>query len=193
MKEVVTNINDNQTEMPKRSKVFFIAVVVVILIVLGVTFFFFNIKNTESDLFAEYFEPFSDVIVNRNEEESDLLTIGMAAYNYEDYTIAAIRLEQFLNRDDVSEDNQKNAPIYIGISNLAIGNEYSAIKKFKAIIEQNNAFVPQAEWYLALAYLKKNDLENCEKQLQNIQTKSQHDYSSEASKLLDEMRKLKKN
>ncbi|MFT5833772.1 MAG: tetratricopeptide (TPR) repeat protein [Cognaticolwellia sp.] len=193
MKEVTTNINDNRTEPQKKNKAFLIGIILVILLILGVTSFFRTAKSTESELFTAYFEPFPDVIVNRNEEESDLLTIGMAAYNYSDYTIAAIRLEQFLNRDDISEDNQKNTPIYVGISNLAIGNINSAVQYFKTIIEQHDTFKAQAEWYLALAYLKKGDLGNCEKKLRNIQSKSKHDYHSEAVELLKKIMKLKKN
>jgi tetratricopeptide (TPR) repeat protein len=197
MNERITmKTNAHQTKTSKPSKGLFIVFGILISVVLGaVTFFFFFFSNTnlKSNLFTENFEPLPDVIVNRNEEENDLLTIGMAAYSHQDYTIAALHLEQFLNRENSSETNKRNAPIYIGIAHLAIGNANTAIQNFNKITQENPLFRESAEWYIALAYLKIKDYENCAKQLKIIQSNPQHEYHLEGEKLLKKVAVLKKS
>jgi hypothetical protein len=194
MNEITTKINAPQTETSKRGKGFLIAMGIIILVILGVVgFFFFNNQNTQSSLFIENFKPLPDVIVNRNEEENDLLTIGMAAYSHQDYMVAVSHLEQFVNRENSSETNKRNAPIYIGITHLALGNVNAAIYNFNKITQQNPVFREAAEWYLALAYLKRRDFENCTKQLKIIQSNPQHEYRLQSRKLLKKVAALKKN
>jgi tetratricopeptide (TPR) repeat protein len=194
MNEIATNINAHQTEIPKRSKGLLIVSGIIILAILGVIgFFFFNNPNTKLNLFTENFKPLPDVIINRAEEENDLLTIGMAAYSHQDYIVAALHLEQFVNRENSSETNKRNAFIYIGVAHLAIGNVNTAIQKFDKITQENPLFRESAEWYLALTYLKKGNFENCEKQLKIIQSNPQHQYRLEAEKLLKKVIALKKS
>ncbi|NJN77943.1 MAG: hypothetical protein HC803_06100 [Saprospiraceae bacterium] len=185
MNEIVTNVNEIHVKKTKRHKGFLIAIGVIILGILSLaTFFLLNNRTTNLDLFTDNFKPFPDVIINRNKEPNDYLTIGMAAYNHQDYTIATMHLEQFLGQSEISEDNKKNTSIYIAVSYLALGNVNAAVKKFEKIKHENFVLEEVAEWYLALTYLKKNDLENCKKQLKAIQNGTKHQYRLEAEQLL---------
>lgn len=192
MNEITTEIKA-QKETSKRGKGFLIAIIVLILVILGVgTVFFLKHQTTASDLFIENFNPLPDAIVNRNEEENDLLTIGMAAYSHQDYSVAALHLEQFINRDNSTETNKRNVLIYLGIAHLALGNVNTAIHNFNKITQENPTFREAAEWYLALAFFKKGDFQNCEKQLNIIQGDKQHEYHAVAENLLAKIKDLKK-
>jgi tetratricopeptide (TPR) repeat protein len=192
MNEITTKINAPQTETSKRGKGFFITTGIIILGILGTFIFFYN-RDTNTSLFVENFRPLPDVIVNRDEEENDLLTIGMSAYSHQDYMIAILHLEEFINLENSSESNKRNALIYIGITNLALGNINKAIHNFNKITQQNPTFREAAQWYLALAYLKQNNLENCNQQLKIIQDDKQHEYHARAENLLGKAKNLKKN
>lgn len=194
MNETSAEINAHQIETSRRSKGLLIVSGIVILVILGVAaFLFFNNQNTNLSLFAENFKPLPDVIVNRDEEENDLLTIGMSAYSHQDYMVAVSHLEQFVNRENSTETNKRNATIYIGITNLALGNINTAIQNFNKITRENPTFREAAEWYLALAYLKQQDFENCAKQLKIIESNPQHEYRLQAKELLKAVEKLKKS
>lgn len=193
MNETTAEINAHQIETSRRSKGLLIVSGIVILVILGVAaFLFFNNQNTNLSLFAENFKPLPDVIVNRDEEENDLLTIGMAAYSHQDYMVAILHLEEFVNLENSTATNKRNALIYIGITNLALGNINKAIHNFNKITQQNPSFRETAEWYLALAYLKQNNLENCYQQLKIIQQNKQHQYHANAENLLYKIEKVKK-
>jgi tetratricopeptide (TPR) repeat protein len=194
MNEITTKINAPQAETSKRGKGFLIAMGIIILVILGIfAFFFFNSQNTKPSLFTENFKPLPDLIINRNEEENDLLTIGMAAYSHQDYMVAVLHLEQFVNRENSSETNKRNVPIYIGIAHLVLGNVNRAVQNFNKITQENPIFREAAEWYLALAYLNKRDFENCTKQLKIIQSNTEHKYRIQAKKLLQKVEILKKS
>jgi len=86
---------------------------------------------------------------------------GMQFYELQDYSTA---LEMF----NKTPENIMGR-LYSGLSHIELGEFSKAIIDFKFVIKQNdNLFIDQAEWYLALCYLKTNQTKEAVNYLEKI-------------------------
>ena len=128
---------------------------------------------SDSNSFEKYFEPYPDLISNR-----DVVNNGNAMYYYGNmqYELAITAFEEKSKLSDFEK-------LYLGISYLAADQLSKAQKTFLQL--QQTEREPYARWYLALCYLKSKEKEAAIQQLRLIQPE---DYKyQEASKLLDEL------
>jgi len=68
----------------------------------------------------------------------------------------------------VSDNDQKINPqilLYLGVTQLELDQNEAAISSFTKLRNSNTLDVPKAHWYLALCYLKLNDLEKAKSEL----------------------------
>ncbi len=116
-----------------------------------------NTKPSGDKLFDEYFAPFGTGgtygLLRGDSAKNDLQHQAFYYYDQEEYTLADDYFDKVLDKDS------KNimALFYSGNALLAIGRVYDAIERFKEVIDLGGGLEIQAEWYLALCYLKIND------------------------------------
>ncbi len=138
-----------------------------------------NFSTTRT--FSFYFEPINVNNIITYEEYSMLnqqTKEVIDSYANEEYDKA---LSQFQSNNDLND----NRAIYLieGISHLRTGHVDSAIHKFRYVSSMNHEYKEHADWYLALAYIKKNELENSKNLLLDM-TEKDGTYHAKAMELL---------
>jgi hypothetical protein len=147
IKEIV---NKNR---PKRYAFLPMAVAATIIVLFTVLFTILLLKNDEN-LFYEYYQPYADIVSTRGADIPESLNNAIAAYNRENY-LQAIILFEMAERDG---EVKNIASFYKGQSYLAEEQINEAIKILNVIAKDDgNILQSHAQWYLALAYLKKED------------------------------------
>jgi tetratricopeptide (TPR) repeat protein len=132
------------------------------------------------ELFAEYFEPYPNVIMPtvRGDLKGDTALKARAykAYDLENYKEAIALFEEVDQKDE-------GVLLYLGNAYLANGDAARAIRLFEKVIAEYEVFDEQAEWYLALAWLRGGDKEEAVKTLGQIESEGGH-HSASAKKIL---------
>jgi tetratricopeptide (TPR) repeat protein len=104
-------------------------------------------------------------------------------YRNQQYANALIALQNL-------PDNEVYTIYYRGLCYLALHDAARAISLLKAAKQQSNGSLQQrAEWYLALAYLANNDLDDGRKQLEIIHQQPEHPFGVVAKKILIQLKK----
>lgn len=138
-------------------------------------------------LFATALQAYQDASLNPNVRDDQNLSPFeqfMQLYWEKKYGPA---IEAFKQLDPAL---QKNDDVLFLKANalLASGQTDAAKTLFQAIITRKaSRFAPQAEWYLALAYLKNVDLVQVQKQLQLISSQPNHPHRNAALALLKQL------
>ena len=157
--------------------------VAAILIMAALVFVFIPKKMNEQELFAENFTPYPNVIMPtvRGEQQPDtsLLSIAYHAYDRNEFDIAIKSFESVREKD-------ATVFLYLGNCYLAINNPETAKIYFEKAIETSDVFYEQATWFLALTYLKQNDIRNARIQLEKL-ISGQSSYIRKAKHLLDNL------
>lgn len=166
-----------QLEKPKKtSKYYIIAIAASLIIALGI---FSLLKPTQTvsnqDLYAQYFEPYSNIIApaSRGDETEDEKSTAFRYYDAKDYKTA---LNKFETLYTTTQDSYYL--FYQGICELELGNTQNAIALFKDHKNYTDRVSTQTNWYLALAYLKANNTKDAKVLLQTINTKKAYKYKA---------------
>ena len=148
---------------------------------------------TTQRAFNENFEAYQDVITDRGSSDVSTLKIGMGLYNKGTYDEAAEALEKYITQE-INNDRPPNellpARFYLANAQLAEGNIESAVNNFKIVSSSENSFQQQSDWFLALAFLKTDNLPNTKAQLNLILQNKKHSYAKKAGKLMEVIKKL---
>jgi tetratricopeptide (TPR) repeat protein len=156
LKESETNVevskyNESKDKTKNRKFIYRIAATIVILLSIGAILYFLSIAKPDNrQLFAEYFKPYPNVITVKGSNDK-LLGAGMYYYDIAKYDSAMMFYDKIL------KDNPKDSKVlfYKGVCFLATDEPENAIRVFNKIVPDNKSpYKSQAEWYLALAYLK---------------------------------------
>ncbi|MDX9695109.1 MAG: hypothetical protein RBT49_04890 [Bacteroidales bacterium] len=106
-------------------------------------------------IYNKYFTPYDVSVTYRSgNEEVDLILISaLEKYENENYKDAVILFEQVIHK----RASDMAANLYSGISLMETEKYKKATNSFQTIItNNNNLFIEQAKWYLALCYIKTN-------------------------------------
>ena len=131
---------------------------VVILVAIGFLLSnFINPKQTAEELFNQHYEPYVVPTNYRSSAEiNNVFHMALVEYGNQDYQKALQLFEKVLFEDE----SRMDVTLLTGISNLEIENYNKANNSFQKVINHNdNLFIEQAEWYLALCYLKTGEQE----------------------------------
>lgn len=168
-------------------KIYWAAASVGVLLLSAVFFGVFQRDNPSAQaLFDEQFVAYEAPVLFRS-TAIDTLVLQKAYVAYQDkaYVNAIALFTETLHQNP----NQIVPYFYIGQSKLAMGDAVGAIPTFQTVIDhKNNAYVTQATWYLALAYLKIGDRESATAQLRTL-TQRQDVYGKKATALLEQLNK----
>jgi tetratricopeptide (TPR) repeat protein len=145
---------------------------------------FINPVQTAEELFDQHYEPY---IVPTNYRSAAEINIvfhkALVEYGNQDYQKALQLFEKVL----VEDESRMDVTLLTGISNLEIENYYKANNSFQKVINHNdNLFIEQAEWYLALCYLKTGEQEKAHLQFGKIITDNSL-YKEEAEDILNKL------
>ncbi len=138
--------------------------------------------NTE-ELYAANFAPYDNVIqpIERGDQLEDLKTKAFTAYENEEYPKA---LELF--KELQGKHNEAYIEFYKAMVLMQLNKQEEAIPLLEGYIEKGGELKDRASWYLALAYLKLNRLEDCKEQL-NLRISSGTYKTAAAKKLLSQL------
>ena len=161
------------------SKWYLVAASITFLVLLGGAYHLMKpVKYTNNNLFAMYYtgenaHNLTRSAGNNNDE-------AMSKYREADFSGALVLFNEILDKDP----NNIYIRYYMGLSCIETGQNGKAIKEFKYIIDQkNNLFIENAQWYLALTYLKDNQVKEAKSLLGQI-INSSNPHNKEASQIL---------
>ncbi len=142
-----------------------------VIVLLGVSSFwvFTNQSINTEQLYAEHFQPYRNVVqpIVRGETKTDLKTKAFTAYEQKKYAKALNYFNQLLAQ-------KEDASISFYKANVLL--QLNKTKKAIVILENNsqlpNKLKTQQQWYLALAYLKTDSIEEAKLILKDLDANS---------------------
>ena len=154
-----------------------------VILLVTLTFYFMREQTPLNEkLYVAYFEPFDSPGsgLTRGSSEVTLKTEAYEAYDNGNYQVAAQLFEQI-----IKEKEDPIAQLCLGNSYLAQNDFPKAEKIFTDMVTKRTELITQANWYLALTYLKENKMERTKATLWEISNSST--YGEKARKLLNEL------
>ncbi len=182
-----SHLLDQQTPIIKLIvKKYLVAASISLLIIGSLLFVVYRSTNNSNLLVDQYFQPYAlSLSYHRGEHDSLKLQYNKAllAYQQKDFKQASVL---FLEVIEQGMDDQRIL-FYLGNAYLAIENYTGAIEQLELLSRQvEGEYVARSHWYLALAYLGHNHLENAKLELQKIIETNTYK-KSEAKELLKEL------
>lgn len=168
---------------PKR---FAIGVAAAITLLLA-SVFIFNQQQPSQQLYAEAFQPFR-ISNTRSEVDKTIKAKLSEAYNRGDYSQAKEWTNKLLNS---SSGDQTEFQLILANCQLNLDENEEAIQTLKALAHTSGEYQEDAQWYLALAYLKTDDLKPATQVLKGITKNIKHLYHIKAQTLLEQVEQIK--
>jgi tetratricopeptide (TPR) repeat protein len=157
-------------------------------LVLAGSIYVYNTRNLSTqEILERYYTSYEVTSASRSQQtivNSDYST-ALEYYNIHDFRNAALYFSKVLESDPkFMESTMLN-----GVSNFEEKKYPEAEQSFSKVINNNdNLYLEDAQWYLALCYLNTNEKEKAENQLAMIK-RSESIYSRNAAKILKNMKK----
>lgn len=190
LKQKLNDIHDNRIKKTITMRVSYrVAASIAAVFLISSVVFYLTANRTPnySKLFDESFVPYQDMISQQsrgdNSENKPLINDAMKYYNEKKFDKAILLF------DKIVKNKQSNDAViyYYGISCLGSKENNIAIELLSQLsVNPGSMFFEQAKWYLALAYLYKQDKENTAKILHEIILKGTFN-SQKAKELLDKI------
>lgn len=157
------------------------------LILAGSLLIYNSNKLSNQEILDRYYASYEVTTASRSQQaiNNEDYTTALEYFNIHDYDNAAHYFSKVLESDPrFIESTMLN-----GISNFEGRNYPEAKQSFtKVLINNDNLYLEDAQWYLALCYLNTNEKTMAENQLIMI-TKSESIYRKNAAKILRKMEK----
>ena len=187
LKHIAKEINGNiakqfSNQTHRNWRIYAVSASVLLALAVGSILYTISQPSGSEQLFAEFFEPFPNIVpLIRKLEQPDLLKQAMQAYELKNYQMAAEMLQSLV----VAEHTNMTAHFYLGVTLLSLDDDTQvAINYFQqVIVEGNNKFVDYAQWYLALGYLKQDEPARTKRILEKLMTDNT-DYIERGEQLL---------
>jgi tetratricopeptide (TPR) repeat protein len=111
------------------------------------------------------------------------LNSAMQKFDNQEYEAALNLFSEVISKDQ----NNMAGHFYAGVALQETGKYQNAIQQYQAvIINKDNLFIEQAQWYIALCYLQTNENKKAYKQFRNI-ADNQGFYQEKAQAILKKM------
>ena len=180
---IISNKKENlrqrlqKLEQPKKSSKFYgIAIAASLVIALGVFGVLQQNKTVDNNqLFAEYFQPYANVIVPnaRGNQVNNIKTEAFRYYDIKNYKLASKKFEYLYQSTKTSY-----YLFYKAICELELDNTNKAIALLEAHKQYSDKVSEHRNWYLALGYLKANNTDASKILLQQIINKKTYKYKA---------------
>ncbi len=122
----------------------------------------------QENLFDQYYQPTALNLTERG--TSNDLTTAEQAYEAQDYTTALPAFEQHL----ASHPEATNIHIALGNCQLNTGQMEQAVATFQQIADGGSIYASEADWYLAMTYLKLEKVEQAKVVFEKIPEGADH-------------------
>jgi tetratricopeptide (TPR) repeat protein len=158
------------------------AAVIAVLILIGSTMVLTNHKFSTDELLDKYDQSYTVATVSRSLETgtSSDYTVALEYFGVHDYNNAAIYFSKVLSTDP----KHIESTMLYGVARYNEKNYPEAEKSFVTITsDNNNLYIEDAQWYLALCYLKTDQVDKASAQLSIIKN-SDSIYRKDAGKIL---------
>jgi tetratricopeptide (TPR) repeat protein len=145
-----------------------------------------------ASIFNDHFMP--DAIPEHIDERLQNAINDYEESRYETAVLGFTKTEQLMPRgyEETESSTSFYIPYYKGISYLAIGDTEKAISDLKMAVSRHPDITlrSKAEWYLALAYLKKRDTERALRLFEKLSNNRQAaEYKDRSQKIIRELKK----
>lgn len=146
-----------------------------------VLFWWWNNPPSTQKLFAQYYEPYSNIIapLEKGEIATQDFEKAFQTYELKNYEEAI----QLLNQLTIQNDT---VYFYRGLSNLSLENLNDASNDFEEI-KISDQFYEPAQWYLALAYLKNDERSKAIELFEKISLNQKSFFQKKAIEILEEL------
>jgi tetratricopeptide (TPR) repeat protein len=161
------------------------AAVIAGILVIGSIALFSGKNLTSEEIIDQYYKAYEPITNQRSllTESNNDLDLAMEYYSAHDFKNAAILFSKVV----ISNPKDMQSTLLNGISNFENKEYPEAKQSFGNVIDDNNnLYIDQAEWYLALCYLNTNELVKA-KQLFEAIVKEEGIYKNGARKILRKM------
>ncbi len=161
----------------RKAKIWWVAASVILLV--GLAYFVLQAQVDTQELFSENFEPYRNVVhpITRGVEDQDTATEAFRSYEKGEFQKALNSFEALYF------DTQ--TPYYLFYKAnvlLELDRPDDAIVALQLYLKTEDRLTEKAYWYLAMAYLKLDDIENAKKSLR--ESIAQNKYNVEKAKSL---------
>jgi len=149
---------------PKRFAPLGIAASVILL--LG-TIFFFNQGVNNQELFDDYYTSYPNIYTQKGASDDDktLFEKTMILYDAKQYPLAQQNFETINSERELTNGER----FYYGITLLEVNDTKNALAQFKNISNTSSPLYKDAQWYLALCYVKGNHVNKAKVVLTKLQ------------------------
>lgn len=158
------------------------AAVIASLVIIGGLLLFSGRRLSKDQIFEMYYKSYEAATASRsamNEANPDY-NMALDYYKIHDYRNAAIYFRKVIE----NEPANMHSTLLYGISNFENSNYPEAKGSFiKVIDDKNNLYMDHAHWYLALCYIKTDEMDKAAEKLAII-NKSRSIYKADAKKIL---------
>jgi tetratricopeptide (TPR) repeat protein len=176
----------NPVKMSKRPVYIKYATVLTGLIIIGGIILLPDKKLSVGEIAKQYYKAFEPPTNQRSVQslaDADF-TLALEFYNTHDYNKAAMLFTRVLE----SKPNDMQTMLLIGVSKYEEKKYPEAKQSFGKVIDNNNnLYVDQARWYLALCYLNTGEKEKAIQLFDQI-SKESGSYQNDAKKIFKELK-----
>lgn len=180
-----TNIRKFIPNSFKKSPARFIGAVASLAAVISVGTVLLNQQNSSSsDLYSKFYHPYEATGLYRSSASVTPEILGVNLYNNMDYRGA---IEQFNIVLSLNPEHPM-CNFYAGLSFQEMSDFRKAINSYQKVIdEKDNLFIEQAEWYMALCYLKSDNKNKAYSTFNKILDKKGY-YSNEVNQIVKKLK-----
>ncbi len=155
------------------------------MILIGISYFWLSSSSGPEKLFTKYYQPYRGSVVASVVRGDSLLSTEQAAiqaYDNRNYIQAVPLLEKI-----TQQEKSLNWRFYLGIAYLETGDLKKAESSLTVVARDSGSlFYRQAQWYLALVFLKQNNTDQA-KEILLVLKKQPGTYAEKANLLLKEI------
>lgn len=173
----------SETKVIRMNKTWRMAIIaaasIILIISLGITYTIYQLSSDK--VFAENYVPYTINNTRSGQNQNTKVEEEYARGNFKN-VISLSAQGSLTNQDELLE----------GISFMQLNQWQNAIAQFRKIVTENeNSFKQDAEYYLALTYIKNNEYSNALPLLEKIKADPDHLYHNQISqKLIREVKLL---
>jgi len=146
-------------------------------------------RQSQDDIYQKFYTKYeaTGIVRSANLTADKTLSEALQKFENQDYDAALSLFTEVISRDQ----NNMVGHFYTGISLQETGKYQNAIKEFETvIIDKDNLFTEQAEWYIGLCYLQTNENKKAYKQFKKI-AKNEGFYQQKAQSILNKIKDSK--
>jgi hypothetical protein len=156
-----------------------------LILLLGITGIMSR-QSSQNDIYQKFYNKYeaTGIVRSANLTANKTLAEALQKFENQDYNAAIDLFSEVITKDQ----NNMVGHFYTGVSLQETGKYQNAIKEYETVIvDKDNLFTEQAEWYIGLCYLQTNENKKAYKQLKKI-AKNDGFYQQKAQSILSKIK-----